>query len=111
MNLGSRNAQPFAGNRCCPFPSQAIVTLFQQNYKLDLAAKFNFPTELKPTTSIRADYYKLLEALKAEPVLEVPYKELVGSLNFNITCTHADIAFAVSSLTQYFSAPRALHSE
>ena len=44
------------------------------------------------------------------PVLtDVPYKELMGSLIFCMVCTRPDIAFAVSCLTSYFSAPRQLH--
>ena len=39
----------------------------------------------------------------------VPYKELVGSLIFCMVCTRPDIAFAVSCLTTYFSAPFQVH--
>ena len=41
----------------------------------------------------------------------MPDKELVGALIFVMVCTRPDIAFSVACLTQYFSAPRALHWE
>ena len=68
------------------FTSQVIVTLSQKNYVLDLAAKFNLPRELKPKIPIiRADYYKLLESSKDDPILDnVPFKEL--SLTVFLQC-------------------------
>ena len=109
-DLGSPSS--FLGIDVCYDSDQRCVALSQQNYILDLAAKFNLPPTLRPVTPIRSDYYSQLEAAQPQPVLEeVPYRELVGALIFVMVCTRPDIAFAVACLTQYFSAPRALHWE
>jgi transposase InsO family protein len=39
----------------------------------------------------------------------VPYRQLIGSLLYAATCTRPDIAFAVSYLSRYLSAPRSCH--
>ena len=109
-DLGSPSS--FLGIDVCYDSDQRCVALSQQNYILDLATKFNLPPTLRPVTPIRSDYYSQLEAAQPQPVLEeVPYRELVGALIFVMVCTRPDIAFAVACLTQYFSAPRALHWE
>ena len=102
----------FLGIDICHLPSQSAVTLSQQKYILELAKKYDLPTTLRPLTPISSDYYKKLEAAQHQPIVEdFPYKELVGALIFVMTCTRPDIAFAVCCLTQYFSAPRAIHWE
>jgi hypothetical protein len=93
-------------------PAQKCVALTQSKHINDLAVKFNIPDNLHPITPIRLDYYSQLDLAQSQPVItELPYKELVGALIFVMVCTRPDIAFAVACLTQYFSAPRALHWE
>ena len=93
-------------------PEQRCVALTQHAYILELAAKFEIPTDIRPVTPTRSDYSTQLDDAHAQPVLsELPYRELVGALIFVIVCTRPDIAFSGSCLTQYFSAPWALHWE
>ena len=109
-DLGSPSS--FLGIDVCYDSTQRCVALSQQKYILDLATKFNLPPTLRPVTPIRSDYYSQLETAHPQPILEeVPYRELVGALIFVMVCTRPDVAFAVACLTQYFSAPRALHWE
>ena len=102
----------FLGIEIACVPAQKSVALCQRKYVLDLANKFNIPSDLRPVTPLQSDYYAQLAIAIDHPIVtELPYRELVGSLIFVMVCTRPDIAFAVSCLTQYFSAPRALHWE
>ena len=92
--------------------STGITCLRQTDYieSLGLASKFNLSVYERPLMPIQSNYYATLDAQLDTPVLtDVPYKELVGSLIFCMVCTRPDIAFAVSCLTSYFSAPHQLH--
>ena len=92
--------------------ANSCIFLTQTKYIHELASKFHLPVELRPTTPIRSDFYSQLEKSINTPIVtEMPYKELVGALIFVMVCTRPDIAFSVACLTQYFSAPRALHWE
>ena len=104
----------FLGMEVSHDPANSCSSLSQNKYIKELASKFHLPVELHPTTPIRADvnFYLLLEtAIHTQVITEMPYKELVGALIFVMVCTRPDIAFLVACLTQYFSAPRALHWE
>ena len=102
----------FLGMEVSRDTANSCISLTQTKYIHELASKFHLPVELRPTTPIRSDFYSQLEKSINTPIVtEMPYKELVGALIFVMVCTRPDIAFSVACLTQYFSAPRALHWE
>ena len=87
----------FLGIEITCVPSQKCVALSQQRYIPDLAKKFNIPTELRPITPLRSDYYAQLASAIDHPIVtELPYRELIGALIFVMVCTRPDIAFAGS---------------
>ena len=102
----------FLGVKIKYVPSEKCVALTQQQYILELARKFNIPAPIRPVTPLRSDYYLQLASAIDQPIVtELHDRELVGTLIFVRVCTRPDIAFALSCLTHYFAAPRALHWE
>ena len=91
---------------------QGLVSLSQRSYISDMSIRFNLPEQERPVTPIKADYYsyeKLHNSVNDNVLVDVPYKELVGSLIYVMVCTRPDVAFCVSCLTSYFSAPKQVH--
>ena len=89
---------------------QGVLLLNQDKYILKLQQHFLASSSLhpvKPTTPIVHDFYKSLEL--ATPVEATSYRALVGGLISIAISTRPDIFFAVSLLTQAFSAPTGLH--
>ena len=81
-----------------------MLALSKQAYIQKLSFLFSTSMIVKfPTTPIVTDFYKQLET--TVPVEDTSYRALVGGLIFIARSTHPDISFAVSLLTQAFSAP------
>ena len=100
----------FLGMEVSYLQEQGLVSLSQRSYISDMSIRFNLPEQERPVTPIKADYYeKLNNSVNDNVLVDVPYKELVGSLIYVMVCTRPDVAFCVSCLTSYFSAPKQVH--
>ena len=107
-NMGEPNF--FLGMEVSYLREHGLVSLSQRSYITEMSNRFNFPDQERPVTPITSDYYKRVQSSDDDSVLvDVPYKELVGSLIYVMVCTKPDIAFSVSCLTTYFSAPKQIH--
>jgi hypothetical protein len=63
------------------------------------------------TTPITPNYQKLLDEDNGEPMDQnFPYRQLVGSLIYLMTCTRFDIAVAVSVVSKYLDKPKQIHA-
>ncbi|KAF0692170.1 Aste57867_16726 [Aphanomyces stellatus] len=82
-----------------------VVTMSQQGYAEQLLEKFNMVDSNPVSTPEVVD--QVLEPSKLNPsemkTLNLPYRELVGSLQYLVTCTRPDIANAVRNLSKYLS--------
>ncbi|KAF0712158.1 Aste57867_4908 [Aphanomyces stellatus] len=82
-----------------------VVTMSQQGYVEQLLEKFNM-VDINPVSTPEV-VGQVLEPSKLNPsemkTLNLPYRELVGSLQYLFTCTRPDIANAVRSLSKYLS--------
>ncbi|KAF0682376.1 Aste57867_25514 [Aphanomyces stellatus] len=82
-----------------------VVTMSQQCYVEQLLEKFNM-VDSNPVSTPEV-VGQVLEPSKLNPsemkTLNLPYRELVGSLQYLVTCTRPDIANAVRNLTKYLS--------
>ena len=100
----------FLGMTVNYFQDQGVLLLSQDKYIMKLQQHFlasSNPRHIKPTTPIVHDFYKSLDT--ATQVDTGSYRALVGGLIFIAISTRPDISFAVSLLTQAFSAPTDLH--
>ncbi|KAF0682497.1 hypothetical protein As57867_025303, partial [Aphanomyces stellatus] len=82
-----------------------VVTMSQQGYVEQLLEKFNM-VDSNPVATPEV-VGQVLEPSKLSPsemkTLNLPYRELVGSLQYLVTCTRPDIANAVRNLSKYLS--------
>ncbi|KAJ3503727.1 hypothetical protein NLJ89_g8305 [Agrocybe chaxingu] len=92
------------------------ITLSQQSYIESILARFNF-TDLKPL-SIPMDpniqFSKSqcpTDPLEVARMRNIPYREAIGSLMYAAIGTRPDIAFAVSTLSQFLENPGHVHWE
>lgn len=89
------------------------VRLFQEKYISDMLTTYNLedahPTTLpivqKPSTSD----CPIDGSEEHEDMKKVPFRNLMGALNYASTCTRPDISFAVNSLCQMNSNPSVNH--
>ena len=98
----------FLGMTVSYYQDHGVLALSQKAYIHKLSSTYPASAAVKyPTTPVVADFYKQLPT--ASPVLDSNYRSLVGGLIFVAVSTRPDISFAVSLLTQAFSAPTDLH--
>ena len=71
--------------------------------------------EARPITTILASHFKLSSeqcpqsSEKEEEMSRVPYASAVGSLMYAMVCTKLDLAYAVSTISQFMSNQRKQH--
>lgn len=74
----------------------------------------NFGMESCSSVGVPADPHQVLtrnvdEDENPGPIIDVPYRQLIGSLLYLAIGTRADILFAVSALSQFLENPSELH--
>lgn len=84
------------------------IKLSQQQYALDIAARFNL-ADANPASSPIADTKSLMMADSAPT--DAPYREAVGCLQYLACCTRPDIMFAVCFLARFNHKPLNVHWE
>jgi hypothetical protein len=90
------------------------ITLHQKNYLEEVLERFGM-SDCKPIGTpldAKTQLVKLKEDEEHQHLHEmhgVPYKEAVGSLMYAMVATRADLAFAVSMVSQFMSRPGPLH--
>lgn len=90
------------------------ITLHQRNYIEEVLERFGM-ADCKPIGTpldSKTQLVKLKEEEASQHLHEmdgVPYKEAVGSLMYAMVATRADLAFAVSMVSQFMSRPGPLH--
>ena len=82
------------------------ITLDQAAYIQDMLKRFNMLDCKEAITPIQPGLYLTPEEGHPE---NVPYRELVGALNWIATCTRPDISTAVSMLSQFCQNPSTSH--
>jgi len=76
------------------------------NYVLKMLERFNM-TEARPVTTTLAGHFKLSSKQcsqspkEEEEMSQVPYASVVGSLMYVMVCTKPDLAYAVSTVSQF----------
>jgi len=90
------------------------IALGQQAYIEHILAHFGLSNARPDVTPIEleADYHS--DSPGISPTLLTPaekttYREMIGSLMYCVTMTHPDIAYAMSTLSQFLEAPRSTH--
>ncbi|KAF0707825.1 Aste57867_6530 [Aphanomyces stellatus] len=82
-----------------------VVTMSQQGYVEVLLDKFNM-VDCNPVSTPKV-IGQVLKPSKLNPsevnALNLPYRELVGSLQYLVTCTRPDVANAVRNLSKHLS--------
>ena len=90
------------------------ITMHQRSYIEEVLKRFGME-DCKPISTpldVKAQLVKLMDEEHEEHIQEmqgVPYKEAVGSLMYAMVATRADIAFAVSVVSQFLSKPSPMH--
>ncbi|KXJ78520.1 hypothetical protein RP20_CCG004375 [Aedes albopictus] len=90
------------------------VTLDQQRYIEELLRKFNM-VDCNPTATPAEVNQRLVKAMspktqqEKERMHSVPYRELVGGLQFLAQCTRPDIAYAVNAVSSFCGNPGEAH--
>ncbi|KAH9051522.1 hypothetical protein Ae201684P_007525 [Aphanomyces euteiches] len=82
-----------------------VVTMSQQGYVEVLLDKFNM-ADCKPVSTPEVVGHALVPTSKSQDevkALNLPYRELVGSLQYLVTATRPDIANAVRNLSKHLS--------
>ncbi|GBO12995.1 Retrovirus-related Pol polyprotein from transposon TNT 1-94 [Araneus ventricosus] len=74
------------------------ITMSQSNYIKELLERYNM-LECNTASTPMALGTKLCTA--TTPDDKLPYRELIGSLNYLAVCTRPDIAYSISKLSQY----------
>jgi hypothetical protein len=93
---------------------EGTIHLDQKTYIQDILARFNM-TECKQTVTPMEANAKLTKALCPTTEKEklemrsVPYRQLIGSLMYAMTCTRPDIAYSVSKLSRFLCNPGNSH--
>lgn len=77
-----------------------LLTLSQQDYIKEILEKFNM-TNCNPVNTPMEVGIKLEKAQACDESL--PYRELIGSINYLAVCTRPDISYCVSKLSQYLT--------
>lgn len=91
-----------------------MITIDQQTYIGELLAEFNM-TDCKPASIPHQAGFLLTSKMSPSTVNEkammqdVPYRKLVGSLNYIATHTRPDISYAVNVLCQFMANPGREH--
>lgn len=80
--------------------SNGAIVLSQSKYISDLLEKYGMSNCNTVNTPMEVGL-KLIKAVKCEESL--PYRELIGSLNYLAVCTRPDISYSVSYLSQFLS--------
>jgi len=94
--------------------STCRLWLSQENYVLKVLERFNM-AEVRPVTTPLAGHFKLSskQCLQSpdeeEEISRVPYASAVGSLMYGMVYTRLDLAYAVSTVSQFMSNPRKQH--
>lgn len=78
----------------------AYTHLILNKFKLDNCNAIKTPMDANTTIQANVN-----DESKQLPVVNVSYRELIGSLMYLSVGTHPDIAFAVSKLSKYLSNP------
>ena len=90
------------------------ITMHQRSYIEEMLKQFGME-DCKPVSTpldVKAQLVKLTDEEHEEHMQEmqgVPYKEAMGSLMYAMVPTRADIAFAVSVVSQFMSKPSSIH--
>uniref|UniRef100_A0A5S6QKH9 Reverse transcriptase Ty1/copia-type domain-containing protein n=1 Tax=Trichuris muris TaxID=70415 RepID=A0A5S6QKH9_TRIMR len=81
---------------------KGTISMCQRSYVLNLLKRFGMQN-CKPATTPLAPNLKLTKPLTVskEEMLRFPYQTLIGSLMYLAVATRPDIAYAVSSLSQF----------
>ncbi len=90
------------------------ISLLQTAYIKSIIDRFSL-TDAKPvnTPMIPGAVYSKQDApsgpAEAVRMKKTPYREAIGSLMYTAVATHPDIAYAVSTLSQFLNNPREVH--
>jgi len=82
--------------------------LSQENYVLKVLERFNM-AKVRPVTTPLADHFKLSfkqcpqSPEEEKEISRVPYTSAVGSLMYAMFFTRPDLAYAVSTVSQFMS--------
>lgn len=77
-----------------------LITLSQQKYVTELLEKFH----MSDCNPVKTPMEVSIKFVKAEtPDESLPYRELIGSLNYLSVSTRPDISFCISKLSQYLT--------
>ena len=90
------------------------ISLSQESYIEQILVRFGLEncrsavTPLEPGIDLTPDSHSISPTLLT-PAEKTHYREMIGSLMYTTVMTHPDIAFAVSTLSQYLEAPCTTH--
>ena len=89
--------------------------LSKKNYVLKMLETFNI-AETRLVTTPLAGHFKLSfkqysQSPEEEEMSRVPYASVMGSLMYVMVCIRPDLAYAVSTVSQFMSNPRKQHWE
>jgi hypothetical protein len=93
---------------------EKTIALGQQAYIEQIVACFGLTNARPDVTPMEpeADYHPdspSVSSVLLTPAKKTTYREMIGSLMYCTTMTRPDIAFAMSTLSQYLEAPRSTH--
>jgi len=79
----------------------------QENYVLKVLERFNM-AEIRPVTTSLANHFKLSskqcpQSPEYEEMSRVSYTSAVGSRMYAMVCTRLDLAYAISTVSQFMS--------
>ena len=86
------------------------ISLSQENYVLKMLERFNM-AEVRPVTTSLAGHFKLSpkqysqSPVEEEEMSRVPYASVVGSLMYAMVCSRPDLAYVVSTVSQFILNP------
>ena len=81
----------------------------QHDYASEVLKRFRMENSRTVSTPMDKSIFNLLYATGKELETSVPYRQVIGSLIYLVSCTRPDLAFTVHRLSQYLETTRQHH--
>lgn len=109
FDLKTITSNYFLGLEIVQDKKNSSIFLHQRAYAQHVLETFGFSDSKSVASPLEAGHVLNRPETLAEPIVDFPYAELIGKLNYLATRTRPDISYALSVLSKYNSQPRQQH--